>query len=340
MDDTGFIALCGVPGSGKTLNATYLALRHYKRQNSPIRYYSSFIKYKLFNLFNDLSLFIKFKDIYNKIINFEILGLHIFKILFKLIYYFFNFFIFLFLFVDCSIYFKVFIVLYFIYFKKIIRGFNKLDFEYYCIFPYRKINNVYSSYPILLDKKRNIWSHKLSLFDLDSTVSFFPDSLLICDESQLFVDSDEHKDKEKKKKISRIAKFLQANRHFGIKQIIFTSQSPTRIFKKARNIIVGYLKQDKLIDLPFGITIMRGTIYYDFDYYGKYIPRDREERKKLPFDYKKVFIVFLRNRVYSAYDSRYLSKYNYKQPLLNKGSWNDYKVSSEHLTSLFEDTIE
>lgn len=340
MFDTGLLSINGIPGSGKTLDTTYIALKHYLKQNSFIRYNIAFIKYKLFNLLNDLPLFIKVKDIYNKIINFEFLGLHIFKILFKSIYYFFNFFIFLFLFVDCSIYFKFFIILYFIYFKKIIRSFNKLDYEYYCIFPYKKINNVYSTYPILLDKKRNIWSHKFSLYDLDNRFSFYPDSVLITDEVQLFIDSDEYNDKEKKKKISKIAKFLQAHRHFGVKQIIFTSQSPSRIFKKGRNIVVGYLKQNKLINLPFGITIMTGIMYYDFDYYGKYIPRDREERKKLPFDYKKVFKIFLRNRLYSAYDSRYLAKYNYKQPLLNKGTWDDYKVTSEHLTSLFEDTIE
>ena len=340
MEKTGLIALNGIPGSGKTLDATYIALQHYKSQNSFIRYYTSFIKYKLYNFIHDLPFYNKFKEKFDYFINFEFLGLHIFKILFKIIYYFFNLFIFLFLFVECSIYFKILIVLYFLYFKKIIRGFNKLDYEYYCIFPYKKINNVYSTYPILLDKKRNIWSNNVSLYDLDNSVSFYPDSLIIIDEIQLFVDSDEYKEKNKKVKISKIAKFLQAHRHFGIKQIIFTSQSPTRIFKKGRNIVVGYLKQNKIIDLPFNISIMRGTMYYDFDYYGKYIPRYREERKKLPFDYKKVFKIFLRNKVYSAYDSRYLSKYNYKQPLLDKGTWNDYKVSSEHLTSLFEDTIE
>lgn len=335
MEKTGLIALNGIPGSGKTLDSVNIALKHYKRQNSFFRYYSAFIKYKLFNLIHSLPFYDKFKSIFDKI-----LSIRIFKILFKLVYYFFNFFIFLFLFVNVSIYVKIIIVLYFIYFRKLFKNFNKLDYEYYCIFPHKKINNVYSSFPILLDKKLNIWSNRVSLYDLDNSVSFYPDSLIIIDEIQLFVDSDEYKDKDKKKKISKIAKFLQAHRHFGIKQIIFTSQSPTRIFKKGRNIVVGYLKQNKIIDLPFGISIMLGIMYYDFDYYGKFIPRSREERRKLPFDYKKVTQIFLRNKIYAAYDSRYLSKYNYKQPLLEKGSWDDYKVSNEHLTSLFEDTIE
>lgn len=340
MEKTGLIALNGIPGSGKTLDATYIALKHYKSQNSFIRYYMSFIKYKLFNLIHSLPFYKLLKENYEKFINFKILGFCIFKILFKLSYYFFNLFIFLFLFVNVSIYVKVLIVLYFIYFKKLVRSFNKLDYEYYCIFPYKKINNVYSTYPILLDKKLNIWSNKFSLWDLDNSVSFLPDSLLITDEVQLFIDSDEYRDKTKKHKVSKVAKFLQAHRHFGIKQVIFTSQSPTRIFKKGRNIIVGYLKQNKIIDLPFGISIMRGIMYYDFEYYGRFIPRSREERMKLPFDYKKVVKIFLRNKVYSAYDSRYLSEYNYKQPLLDKGCWEGYKVPYDHLVSLFEDTIE
>ena len=33
MKDSGLFALCGIPGSGKTLNATYYALKHYKKEN-------------------------------------------------------------------------------------------------------------------------------------------------------------------------------------------------------------------------------------------------------------------------------------------------------------------
>lgn len=335
MEKTGLISLNGIPGSGKTLDASDIALKHYNNENRAYKYYIALFKYKLFNFLNSLDFYVKFKDRFNKFISIKIVN-----IIFKLLYYFFNFILFLCLFVNFSLQFKIIVILYFIYFKKFFKSLSKLDYEYYCLFPYKKINNVYSTYPILLDEKRKIWSNVCSLFDLDNNCSFYPDSLIITDEVQLFVDSDEFKDKAKKKKISDIAKFLQAHRHFGVKQIIFTSQSPSRIFKKARNIIVGYLKQNKIIDLPFGISIMRGVIYYDFDYYGKYIPRDREERKKLPFDYKKVFKVFRRNKVYRSYDSRYLSLYNYEKPLLDKGTWNQYKVPYEYLKSLFEDTIE
>ena len=32
------ISLCGVPGSGKTLNATRIALKHYKHENNIIKF--------------------------------------------------------------------------------------------------------------------------------------------------------------------------------------------------------------------------------------------------------------------------------------------------------------
>ena len=33
MKNSGLFAFCGVPGSGKTLNATFIALQHYKSEN-------------------------------------------------------------------------------------------------------------------------------------------------------------------------------------------------------------------------------------------------------------------------------------------------------------------
>ena len=44
----------------------------------------------------------------------------------------------------------------------------KKKLEYYKIFPKGRINNVYSSYPILLDRKRNIYSNKFSIFDFNN----------------------------------------------------------------------------------------------------------------------------------------------------------------------------
>ena len=256
---------CGVPGSGKTLSATVDAIRHYNKQNSPIKY-------------------------------------------------------------------AILSVLYRLGYKKV-----ESDLKYYDNFPYKKINNVYSTYPILLDKKRKIYSNKLSLWDINNQYSFYPDSILIIDEVQLFADSDEYKDKRINLKLRDVAKFLQAHRHYGIKTIIFISQNPSRIFKKGRNICESYLKLRKVIKiplLPFGI--IRGTGYYDMDYYGKFIPRSREERKKLPFDYYKTLKFFNTKKIFSSYDSRYLSNYNYGKPLLPYGTFDNMKVDLETLKMLFE----
>lgn len=337
MNDTGLLAINGIPGSGKNLLAVIKAKMHYKMENLAIKYYVAKFKYKVIQNIDKYKFIIKIYDLYKKIFRSKFFTNKIVKIILFIIKWFINIFLFTCLFFKFSIYFKIFIIFYLFFFKKIIKSFNSLDYEYYKVFPYERINNVYSTFPIILDKKLNIKSHKISLFDMDSRYSFYPNSLMIIDEVQLFVDSDEYQDKVKKKLISMIAKFLQAHRHFGVKQIIYISQSPSRIFKKARNITVGYLKLFKKYDLPLGISLLRGVIYYDFEYYGRYIPRDREERKKLPFEYKKVFKLFFRNDIYSRYDSRYLSNYNYGKPLLNRGTWENMKVDYEYLRTMFED---
>ena len=258
----------GIPGSGKTLDATNDALRHYKRENSIIK----------------KSIYLLFSKIPGK------LGQA-----------------------------------------------SREKIKYYNCFPYGKINNIYSSYPILLDKKRNIYSRKWNIFAFNGRWSFLPNALFIDDEIQLKIDSDEYDDKDKKKLISHIAKFCQAARHFGCNKIIFCTQHPSRLFKKMRNVASGFVQHKSMFMFPilhFGwIKTIR---YYLLDDYGKYIPKDRKERNKLPFEYKKKrkFISF--NKVFGSYDSRYLSKYNYDKPLYDKGCYTSLKVDYNDLVSYFE----
>lgn len=310
---SGLLSYNGVPGSGKTLHAVYDALKHYKKENSLFFRFVAYVKYLLFknNLILGFSNYLKCNKLLQKILNLEIV-----------------------IFIK-----KLILGLPFI--GEFIKHLFSCDYEYYSLFPHKRINNVYSTFPILLDKKRNIWSNKLSLYDLIGDKSFLPNALLIIDEVQLFADSDEYRDKNRNKILSKVAKFLQSHRHFGIKKIIFTSQNPSRIFKKARNIVTWYVKQKKIINIPIiPISIMRGIAYEDFEYYGRFIPRDREERKKLPFDYRKITIFFNRYKVFNAYDSRYLSPYNYSRPLMYNNLWSVSKVDDNHLTMLFEDSIE
>lgn len=260
------ISYCGVPGSGKTLDATREALKHYKKENKPIKKFINYLFYKT--------------------------------------------------------------------------GINKDNFLYYKNFPKNKINSVYSNYPILLDKKNKIYSNYCNIWDLNNNYSFYPNSLIIIDEIQLYIDSEDYKDKNINQKIKRIAKFLQAHRHFGIDNIIFISQHPSRIFKKGRNICESYLKHKKVLNIPLiPISIIRTVGYYELDYYGRYIPKDRETRKKLEFDYYKKIRFFNRKKVYKAYSSRYLSKYNYDKPLIDYGTFNKLLLDYEQLKKAFEDDL-
>lgn len=258
----------GIPGSGKTLTATYYALKHFKRENSIIK--KSFIY--LFSLFPGK-----------------------------------------------------------------IGKICKDKISYYKLFPAGKINNVYTSYPILLDKKNNIYSHKWSIFDFDNRWSFLPNALFIDDEIQLKIDSDEYNDDFKKKKIAKIAKFCQAARHFGCSGIILTCQHPSRLFKKMRNVASGFVQHKQMFKIPIlNIGFVRTIKYFIIDDYGKFIPKDRKKRQELTFEYKKKIIFMDFNKVFSAYDSRYLSEYNYSKPLYNKGLYKSKKVEYKDLVGLFE----
>ncbi|MDD2519254.1 MAG: zonular occludens toxin domain-containing protein [Bacilli bacterium] len=263
------VSYCGVPGSGKTLTATIMAKKHFKKENSKIKYFINW----LFSLFPIERL--------------------------------------------------------------------KTNYQYYNNFPLKKINNIYSNYPILLykNKKKNIeiYSNTINLWHMNNNFSFLPNAFIVIDEVQLYADSDEYKDKDVNFKLSKVAKFLQAHRHYGIKTIIFTSQNPSRIFKKARNICDSYLKLKKVVNLPFGISLVRGRGYYDLDYFGRYVPQDREERKRLPFEYYKFFKFFKRAKIYNSYDSRYLSEYNYKKPIYDKGNYKKLKVDYEYLKKWLEE---
>lgn len=257
----------GIPGSGKTLDATNDALKHFKKENNLIKKMAVTVLAKL----------------------------------------------------------------------GVAKAKDKLN--YYKLFPHRKINNVYSSYPILLDKKHNIYSNKWNIFDFNNKWSFLPNAFFVDDEIQLKIDSDEYKDKEKNVIISKIAKFMQSARHFGCAGIVLCTQHPSRAFKKCRNVASGFVQHKKMFKIPIlDVGFIKTIRYFILEDYGKYIPKSREERKKLPFEYKKSLKFMNFKKVFAAYDSRYLSKYNYDKPLLNKGTYTTLKVEYEELVPYFEGT--
>lgn len=257
---------CGIGGSGKTLDATNEAIKHYKKENNVIK-----------------------KGIY---------------VLFSK-------------------------------FKGKLGEKSREKLSYYNMFPDGRINNVYSSYPILLDIKRNIYSNKWSIFDFNNNYSFLPNSVFIDDEIQLKIDSDEYDDPKQKEEIKKIAKFMQSARHFGCNKIIITTQHPSRVFKKARNVTSRFVKHAKLISIG-GIGFIKQISYYLLEDYGKYIPRKRKLRKMLSFDFKISYSFINFNRVYKSYDSRYLANYNYEKPLYNKGTYTSLKMDYNDLEPFFE----
>ena len=204
-------------------------------------------------------------------------------------------------------------------------------------FPKGYINNVYSTFPITLNRKHNITTEALHLDDLNCTYSFEPNSMLIIDETQLFYDSDEYTNKIIKKQLSKLGQFFQSHRHFGIHSIILTSQNPNRIVKKLREVSVWFVKHKKVINFPIiPISLLRVTYYEDIDFYGKHIPRDSKKRKELDFEYEIHYRFFLRKIAFSSYKSRYLASYNFSKPLLNRGTWGNLLMSFNNVSQLFD----
>ncbi len=241
------ITLNGIPGSGKNVRATYLAIKHYKQENSFIR-------------------------------------------------------------------------------RTIRKLFKQPTY----------INNVYTSYPILLKKgskkKQPIFSNRISLFDLNCQYSFLPNALIIIDETQAIFDSEEHKEFPKD-----IATFNQFHRHFDIKDIIYITQHPSRLMKKLRILCCEYDKIQRFFVIPIiGIGIMSISKYFEFDDYGKY-PHPKKEAKTYDVENKLVF--FFAKRVFKSYHSKYMRILIQDKPLISKGTYKSLSLSNAEIKYVFRDKI-
>lgn len=229
------IGLHGIPGSGKTLSATAIALKYYKKQN---KLYKQFFRY------------IRKKDII--------------------------------------------------------------------------INNIYTNYPILLNKRKKIYSNVITIDDLDNRYSFLPNSILILDEVQAFYDSY----RDFKKFPASISSFFQFHRHFGIKDIYILSQHPRRLITYIRDVICQYHRIKKFFRIPFlNLGIVCYKKCYEFEDFTDSFTRDKELKKKL--EIKTKFYLFNTKRVYRSYDSTYLKALNKDKPLCNLGTYHDLSINSD-----------
>lgn len=194
------------------------------------------------------------------------------------------------------------------------------------------INNVYSTYPIILkkSKKKMIYSNLITLDDLDNSYRYLKNSLIFIDEVQSFYDSDEYKNFPKK-----IAVFNQFHRHFGIKDIYYISQHPSRLVKKLRNVTCKYTKIRKFKVIPFiNLGIMYITNYYEFEDYGKWHHPSKELKT---YDVDNHFKFFFVQPVFKSYNSTYLSALNENKPLYDKGTFTSTKLSKDQIESIFND---
>lgn len=185
------------------------------------------------------------------------------------------------------------------------------------------LNNVYSNYPILLNKRKKIYSNRVSIYDLKNQYSFKPNSLIIIDEIQLFYDSDEYKTFPR-----IIANFNQAHRHFLIKDIIYISQHPSRVVKKLRNVVSEYYRIKTKIMIPIlKIGIITARVTYEFEDYESSFTKDKELRKLKDIKSKIFFVNF--RKVFKSYDTIYLLPLNVDKPKINKGNYTKMYLPEE-----------
>lgn len=195
--------------------------------------------------------------------------------------------------------------------------------------PYH-INNVYSNFPILLAKKgkKKIYSRVVSIYDLMNQYRFLPNALIIIDEIQLYYDSDEYKDFPKV-----IANFNQAHRHFGIKDIIYISQHPSRVVKKLRNVVSEYYRIKTKFCIPIlKIGFISCRLSYEFEDYEQSFTRDKELKKLKDIRTKVIFCNF--RKIYKSYDTVYLKPLNSDKPFIDQGMYNDINLKDDQLNLL------
>lgn len=200
------------------------------------------------------------------------------------------------------------------------------------------VNNVYSSYPICLkhypkwSKKQDIYSNRVSLFDLIPQNKFIPNAIIIIDETQVVFDSEEHKEFPKD-----IATFNQFHRHFDIKDIYYITQHPSRLMKKLRILACEFDKVKTFINPPFlPIGFFHIVKYFEYDDYGKYHHPKKEAKT---YDVKNQYKLFITYRVFRSYKSKYMKVLNINSPLYNKGNYKSLTLSPEEIRFIFRDKI-
>jgi len=200
------------------------------------------------------------------------------------------------------------------------------------------INNVYTTYPIRLkhyfkwQKKEDIYSNRVTIYDLIPGNRFLPRAKIIIDETQAFWDSDEYKDFPKE-----IAVFNQFHRHFDIEDIIYITQHPSRLLKKLGILCSEFDKVKTFFKIPLlPIGFAHIVQYFERDDYGKY---NHPKKEAKTYDVKNKYILFNAGRVFKSYKSKYLQVLNIDSPLYDRGTFNDLYMTKEEIKYIYRDKI-
>ncbi len=191
------------------------------------------------------------------------------------------------------------------------------------------INNVYTNYPVLLNKKHNIYSNVISIDDLDNRFSFLPNSIIVLDELQAFYDSY----RDFKKFPSSISSFFQMHRHFGIKDIYVVSQHPRRMITYIRDVIsqyhrIKYFFRFRLLNI--GLIVYKRC--YEFEDFTTSFTKDKDLKKML--EIKTKFYIFNLRKVFKSFNSRYLYVLNNNKPLPIYGCYTSLDIPDDMINYL------
>jgi len=191
------------------------------------------------------------------------------------------------------------------------------------------VNLCYSNYPILLDKKNNIWSHCGSLKDMVLKWKYPQGSHMVIDEPQIMYDSDAYKDFPK-----AIAHFFQTHRHLGIKHLYTNTQSLARLMKKLRSLAEYYYDNIKYIDkipiigIPLPWVFVKCIV--SFDENSADAPRQESN-----YVANTEWHIFNKKRLYNAYDDKYLSALQDDAKKYPERYWSNYHMTHEEIIRYF-----
>lgn len=194
------------------------------------------------------------------------------------------------------------------------------------IFSKKRFINIFSNYPIQLEK--NVYSYKISLKDFELFKKQIPDSFIVLDEFQSYFDSLDYKLFPRK-----ISNNFQFHRHFGIKDIYIISQHPSRIVKQARILVNEFYNIVNFIKIPFtGLAFLRYNIYYNFEDFGKSVNVDKKE---CIYDFKKRFKIFRYKKIFKSYDTKYMKALVEDKPYIRTDMYNNKLMNYNDILNNF-----